>query len=114
MFGALNSASAISAALRIAWPATPAFPPADSGRMSAIRTWPVPSVVSGTGGPAGASGVDGESDGNEEKPPHPLTDAPVAAIRPASRRRRVNRTTDPLTGKSADKAILLKAYSAPD
>ena len=35
MLGALNSASAISAALRIAWPATPALPPADSGRMSA-------------------------------------------------------------------------------
>ena len=51
IFGELNSASAISAALRIAWPATPALPPADSGRMSATLTWPVPSVVSGTGGP---------------------------------------------------------------
>jgi hypothetical protein len=82
--------------------------------MSAIRTWPVPSAVSGTGGPAGASGVDGESEGSEEKPEHPARSAPVAVIRPASKRRRVSRTTDPLTGKSADKAVLLTAYSAPD
>ena len=62
MFGALNSASAMSAALRIACPAMPALPAADSGRMSATLTWPVPSVVSGTGGMAGgcawASGVE--------------------------------------------------------
>jgi hypothetical protein len=73
--------------------------------MSATRTWPVPSVVSGTGGPAGASGVDGESDGSEEKPEHPAKAAPVAANRPASVRRRVSRTTDPMAGKSADKAF---------
>ena len=66
MFGELNSASAISAALRMAWPATPALPPAESGRISATLTWPVPSVVSGTGGPAGACGAE-EKDGIEEK-----------------------------------------------
>jgi hypothetical protein len=33
--------------------------------MSATRTWPVPSVVSGTGGPAGAG--EDPVDGSEEK-----------------------------------------------
>src|ERR1700733_6620572 len=110
IFGELNSANAISAALRIAWPATPALPPAESGRMSAMRTWPVPSVDSGTGGPAGAGGDD-ESDGSEEKPEHPPSTAPVAASRPASQRRRVSMTTNPLTGNSADKAVLLTAFT---
>jgi len=81
--------------------------------MSAIRTWPVPSVVSGTGGPAGAGGED-ESDGSDEKPEHPANPAPVAANKPASERRRVSMITDPLTGNSADNAVLLTAFYAPE
>src|SRR5580704_18416003 len=42
MFGSLNSASAISAALRMAWPAVPASPRSDSGRINATLTRPVP------------------------------------------------------------------------
>src|SRR5580704_9151526 len=38
MFGSLNSASAISAALRMAWPAVPAFPMSDNGRINATLT----------------------------------------------------------------------------
>ncbi len=113
MFGLLNSASAISAALRIAWPATPALPPADSGRMSAIRTWPVPIVVSATGGPAGACGsAEGDSDGIEEnvEPEQPASTAPDAANRPNSEWRRVS-NPDPLTGIPADKAALLTAFT---
>ena len=81
--------------------------------MSAIRTWPVPSVVSGTGGPAGA-GEEDESDGSDEKPEHPANPAPVAANKPASERRRVSMITDPLTGNSADNAVLLTAFYAPE
>src|ERR1700730_8230677 len=42
MFGPLNSASAISAAVRMAWPAVPAFPMSDSGRINATLTRAVP------------------------------------------------------------------------
>src|SRR6516164_8684659 len=57
MFGLLNSEIAISAALRMAPPATPALPAADSGRMSPALTWPVPIVA--------ASGVCGDCGGVE-------------------------------------------------
>jgi hypothetical protein len=36
----------------------PALPAADNGRMRATLIWPVPSVVSGTGGPLGGCGVE--------------------------------------------------------
>src|SRR6516165_46655 len=42
MSGPLNSASAISAALRIDWAATAALPLADNGRISATLTLPRP------------------------------------------------------------------------
>src|SRR5262249_10545168 len=42
MLGALNSASAISAAFFMDWAASAALPLADSGRMSPTLTWPVP------------------------------------------------------------------------
>ena len=47
MFGLLNSATAISAALRIDWPASPALPGADNGRIRPALTCPVPMVAPG-------------------------------------------------------------------
>src|SRR5262249_46173561 len=49
----LNSASAISAALRIEVPATPALPAAVSGRMSPTLTCPAPVLPVVGGAPAG-------------------------------------------------------------
>src|SRR5689334_17275963 len=60
MFGLLNSASARSAAFFIDWAASPALPLADSGRMIAILTWPVPSAVPVDAGAAAGGGGGGE------------------------------------------------------
>src|SRR5581483_816743 len=54
MFGLLNSASAMSAAFFIDCAATPALPPADSGRIKPTLTCPLPSVAAGCGAVAGA------------------------------------------------------------
>ncbi len=56
MFGFWNSASAISAALRMDCAASPALPAAESGRITATFTPPVPAVVACCGGPAGWAG----------------------------------------------------------
>ncbi|MGY4432273.1 hypothetical protein ACVWWO_004750 [Bradyrhizobium sp. F1.13.1] len=56
MLGFWNSASAISAALRIDCAARPALPDAESGRITATFTPPVPAVVACCGGPAGWAG----------------------------------------------------------
>src|SRR3954451_16816325 len=53
MLGFWNSASAISAALRIDCAATPALPAADSGRMTPTLTCPVPATCGGCGAPEG-------------------------------------------------------------
>src|SRR5436305_474756 len=50
MLGLLNSASAISPAFFIDSATVPALPPADSGRMSATLTAPVPISLDCTGG----------------------------------------------------------------
>jgi hypothetical protein len=50
IFGLLNSASAISAALRMDCAATPALPLAESGRIRPTLTWPAPMVVPGAAG----------------------------------------------------------------
>src|SRR5712671_7175526 len=42
MLGSLSSANAISAALRMAWPAAPAFPLADSGKIRPTLKSPAP------------------------------------------------------------------------
>ena len=55
MFGLLNSASAISAAFFMDSAAMPALPPADSGRISATLTWPVPIAVDGCTAPPGCA-----------------------------------------------------------
>jgi hypothetical protein len=97
----------------MAWPAKPALPPADKGKMSAALTWPVPSVDSGTG--AAFPGV-AESDGNAEKLElfeQPASSAAAEAARIATERRRVGMMAEPLTGNSADKAILLTHGYAP-
>src|SRR5215468_8988648 len=52
-----NSASAISAALRIAWPAAPALPLADSGKIRPTLKSPVPSLVSCSGDCAAGAAV---------------------------------------------------------
>src|SRR5262245_8637771 len=54
MSGLLNSASAISAALRMDCAATAALPVADSGRMSAALTLPSPILLAGCAGVFGA------------------------------------------------------------
>jgi hypothetical protein len=54
MSGLLNSASAISAALRIDSAVPPALPCADSGRISATFTWPAPTALGCAGGGGGA------------------------------------------------------------
>ena len=86
MSGALNSASAISAALRIDCAATPALPRADSGRIRPTLTWPVPIVA-----PGGACALCGGGDGdvNElsrlELPEQPANSALAGAASPARR-----------------------------
>jgi hypothetical protein len=50
MSGLLNSASAISAALRIDCAVEPALPCADSGRISATLTRPAPTAAGWAGG----------------------------------------------------------------
>src|SRR5579862_5878898 len=85
----------MSAALRMAWPARPALPPADSGRMRATLTWPVPIVAPGAGSGAPAAAVCGALEnrlGLLEKTlellEHPATKTAVVASKPASERRR--------------------------
>src|SRR5215475_8597403 len=54
MLASPSSASAISAALRMAWPAAPAFPLADRGRIRpTLTSAPLPAAV----GPGGAAAV---------------------------------------------------------
>ena len=115
MLGALNSAIAISAALRIDCPAMPALPPADSGRMRPALTSPVPIVA-----PGGACALCGGGDGevNElsrlELPEQPANSAPAVVSKPCRARRRDDRTTDAWRGISADTAVLPPAaFSAP-
>src|SRR5215211_2926488 len=84
MLGALNSVKASSAALRMDCAARPGLPAADSGRMSAARTWPLPSAVAGCGGPAAGGGPPIVS------PPHAASSSAVAETnRPSQTRRPV-------------------------
>src|ERR1051326_4060928 len=53
-FGLVNSESANSAAFRIDCAARPAFPVAESGRISPTLTWPVPIAAACAGGGGGA------------------------------------------------------------
>ncbi len=55
MFGLLNSASAISAALRIEAAARPALLGPDSGRINATLTWPAPTALGCCGGGGGGA-----------------------------------------------------------
>src|SRR5579859_2519188 len=108
--GDLNSVSAISAALRMAWPASPALPPADSGRISATLTWPVPIVVPASGGGAAAGGGLDEKKLELEKMlellEQPPSNAAVLASKPASERRRDSLAADGRTCNSADNTVL--------
>src|ERR1700761_6624246 len=58
MLGLRNSDSAISEAFLIDCAATPALPAADSGRISATLTWPVPTETGFTGAPPGGRSCD--------------------------------------------------------
>src|SRR3974390_276357 len=102
MFGLLNSAIAISAALRMAWPATPALPAADSGRMNPALTWPVPMDA--------ASGVCGDCGGVEDRYwevcEQPANNAPAVLSRLATVWRRVGQPAEPETCNCADPAVL--------
>ena len=92
MFGLLNSAIAISAALRIDWPASPALPGADRGRIRPTLTWPVPMVA-----PGGACELCGPGvvDKYWEFPEQPVNSAPAVASKPVIERRRVGLAADP-------------------
>ena len=92
MLGLLNSAIANSAALRIDWPARPALPGADKGRIRPTLTWPVPMVA-----PGGACELCGAGvvDRYCEFPEQPVNSAPAAASKPAIERRRVGIAADP-------------------
>ncbi len=92
MFGLLNSATAISAALRIDWPASPALPGADNGRIRPALTWPVPMVA-----PGGACALCGAGvvDKYCEFPEQSVSSAPAVASKPAIERRRVGIAADP-------------------
>src|SRR5262249_47977794 len=103
MLGLLNSAIGISAALRMAWPATPALPGADSGRMSPAFTWPPPIVaLCGAWAPCGGDADDSDCKLCEQ----PATSVPAVASRPAVARRRVGKAAESLTCTSADTAVL--------
>src|SRR5580692_7145040 len=110
MFGALNSAIAISAALRMACPATPALPGADSGRRSPALTWPVPMVAPGGACPLSGGGVD---DRYCEFCEQPATRTPAEASSPAIERRRVGKITGVIADGSTfdcdDTMVLLTA-----
>jgi hypothetical protein len=74
----------------MAWPANPALPLADSGRMRPTLTSPVPIVA---GGEPGASAVGGlleknfELEKTLELPEHPVSHVAVAPSRASERRR---------------------------
>ena len=70
--GLLNSASAISAALRMDCAATPAFPLPDSGKMRPTFTWPVPMLL------VGCDGGVGEEFGNRS-PSEKLPEQPASS-----------------------------------
>src|SRR5207253_2268428 len=82
--GLLNSASAISDALRMDCAATLAFPVPDSGRMKPTFTVPVPMLVDGC---AGVLGEELDSRSASENPPVPPEQA-------ARRIADVSRTSD--------------------
>src|SRR5208282_4317940 len=110
MLGELNSASAISAAFRSACPARPALPPADSGRIRAAFTSPVPIVAPGACALCGGlADMNGSEFRKLELPEQPASRVPAVASRPARERRRDSRATDARSGISADTAVLLTA-----
>src|SRR5580704_12768793 len=79
MLAPLNSASAISAALRMDWPAIPALPPADRGRTTATLTAPAPSgAATDAGAAAGASSPGELLPSRLEAPPQPASKAATA------------------------------------
>jgi hypothetical protein len=116
----LNSLSAISAALRIAMPATPALPPADIGRIRPAFTWPVPIVLAATAGPGGGPPSGGgaleDSDGSELKKlelfEHAANSVPAVPSKPASKRRRDGVATGVWSGISTGNALLLTTVFA--
>src|SRR6516225_1319017 len=110
MLELLNSATANSAALRMDWPATPALPVADSGRIRPTLTSPVPMVAPGGAGAPWGGGV-GEV--NElrrlELPEQPASSVAAVDSKPVTTRRRDGNATGPWSGISADTAVLLTA-----
>src|SRR5262249_48873268 len=95
--GLLNSASAISAAFFIDTATVPALPPADSGRISATRTLPVPTSP-GAGwacgpGPGGGAWEDGGFVvlNTSETPVHADNNVSAPVVRPKAQARRDNR-----------------------
>jgi hypothetical protein len=93
----LNSVSAISAAFFIESATVPALPPADSGKISATRTPPVPTSLPACGGGAEpAEGGGCEDDGvvalkSSERPEHADSNANAPTVRPWTQARRDNR-----------------------
>src|SRR6476661_6136064 len=98
MLGLLNSDSAISPAFFIDSATVPALPPADSGRISATRTPPVPISLPACGGAPGGGGAAAVGGGccadcgvvalnSSERPEHPDSSAKAPAIRPETQAR---------------------------
>src|SRR5258708_32915155 len=97
MLAPLNSESAISAALRIDWPAMPALPPADSGRITPTLTPPpvLPVVVpSGAEGTAAVRAAPGPATIGAP-PPNRLVPAPQPARPPPRAGQATRRETRP-------------------
>src|SRR5262249_958499 len=88
MSGLLNSARAISAALRMDWAAIAALPAPESGRTSAALTCPVPMLVDGWEG-----APDGELGRRSPREKLPEQPASRMEIRGAKRRGRYTRPT---------------------
>jgi hypothetical protein len=86
------------------------LPPADSGRINATLTWPLPIVVpASAGGAAAGAGLEEKKLEFEkilellEQPP---SNAAVPASKPASERRRDGMAAAARTCNSADNAVL--------
>jgi hypothetical protein len=104
----------MSAAFRMAWPANPALPLADSGRMRPTLTSPVPIVAGVPGALAAVGGVlekNFELEKTLELPEHPVSHVAVAPNR-ASERRRDNFAAVARTCNSAAIAVPLTSASA--
>src|ERR1051326_8369968 len=88
MLGLLNSASAISPAFFIDSATVPAPPPADSGRISATLTAPVPISLDCTGGGAAPGGGFLLSTSEIPEQPARIANTPTSTAAPKARRGR--------------------------